>query len=159
MLLHARAFFVATVAGVNAPVLAAVAAQQQQTAQAVLTYENMSLEQIRRELNIPAPTRNVRRVEAVLAYKRIMRVAATPAAQKAVLKWLTPQPRQGGASNNFPFYYSDKLTYGTMQVLLHEVHVSGVVPEIFRNWTAVSSTDPSVRHAALVSNIKRNRHH
>jgi len=38
------------------------------------------------------------------------------------------------------------------------VHVSGVVPEIFRNWTTVSSTDLSVRHAALVSHIKGNRH-
>jgi len=44
--------FCAFVAGVNALVLAAVAAQQQQTAQAVLTYENMSFEQIRHELNI-----------------------------------------------------------------------------------------------------------
>jgi len=45
-----------------------------------------------------------------------------------------------------------------MQTLLLEVHVSGVVPEICRNWTTVSSTDPSVRHAAFVSHIKGNRH-
>jgi len=103
--------FGAFVAGVNAFVLAAVAAQQQQTARAVLTYENISFEQIRRVLNILAPTRNVRRVEAAVAYKRIKRVAATPAAQKDFLTWLIPQPRHGGTSRKFSIYHSDKLTY------------------------------------------------
>jgi len=64
--------------------------------------------------HIHAPNRSVRRVEAAVAYKRIKRVAATPAAQKDVLTWLTPQPRHGGKSNKFPIYHSDKLTYGTM---------------------------------------------
>jgi len=102
--------FGALMAGVNAPVLAAVASQQHQTTQAVVTCESMSFEQIRRELNIHAKTRHVRRAEAVVAYKRIKRVAATPAAQKDVLTWLTPQPRHGGTSNKFPIHNSNKLT-------------------------------------------------
>jgi len=150
--------FGALMSGVNAPVLAAIASQQHQTTQAVVTYESMSFETIRWELNIHAKTRHVRRAEAVVANKRVKRLAATPAAQKDFLTWLTPQPRHGGTSNKIPIHNSNKLTYGAIQTLLRKVHFSGVVPDIFRNWKTVSSTDSLVRHAAFVSHRMGSRH-
>jgi len=120
-------------AAVAVPVLGAVyaaAAQATVPAQVSLAWEQMSMDQLRAELNRVAPWRVLRPVDNEVINRCIPLLAAE---NWDVLLALCPQARRRPGSNQFPHHGAERMAYTTMKTVKHKASASGSVPEIFRD--------------------------
>jgi len=144
-------------AAVAVPVVAAVSAAATQAAvpvQVSLTWDQMSMDQLRTELNRVAPWRILRPVDNEVINRCIPLLAAE---NMDVLSALCPQARRGPGSNQFPHRGADRMAYTTMKTVKHKVSAAGMVPEIFRDWISIRASDKSVRHQAYVAHTRNSR--
>lgn len=144
-------------AAVAVPVVGAVhaaAAQAAVPAQVSLAWEQMSMDQLRMELNRVAPWRVLRPVDNEVLNRFIPLLAAE---NWDVLSELCPQARRGPGSNQFPHRGADRMAYKTMKTVKQKVSASGTVPEIFRDWISIWESDKSLRHQAYVAHTRNSR--
>lgn len=141
---------------VAVPVVAAVqaAAVPPPPVNAVLSWDKMTMEQIRSELNRVARWAVVRPIDNEVINRRLPQTAA---ANVDILTQLCPQARHGAGSNQYTLRGADRMTYSTMKTVKHRSSLEGTVPEIFRDWDVISASDNSFRHQAFFSHVKNSR--
>lgn len=144
-------------AAVTVPVVGAVYAAAAQAAgpvQVSLPWEQMSMDQLRTELNRGAPWRILRPVDIEVINRCIPLLAAE---SWDVISALCPQARRGPGSNQFPHRGADRMAYTTMKTVKHKVFSSVTVRTICNDWISISASDKSLRHQAYLAHSRNSR--
>lgn len=123
---------------------------------ASMSYEDVDVPRICEEIDAALNDGVFQNAKAIAIVESIYRQAADPAARGDVVTQLT-RPRHRGPSNNeWVHAQADLMMLRMMQIILDKAHAAeGDPPNVFKNWTVVSSLDLSRRHLVFKLYVNR----